>query len=304
MATVYRWDDTDAPVISGSKGSLINLLDKVLVDGYGSMAAAGWTKEFVSANGNVAAYRNSPVTGLGFYYRVDDDEPQSGYARVSRIVGYETMTDVDTGAGPFPSANDVLAHKSTTNNTTARPWWAVADDRTIYLFIWSGSTDVIGSEIATLPIVMGDFLSVIPGDAYCAGVGGSDSYSGWYYGYMFHLNTFTSGGSNLFSPRRSDGSTGDIRTITLATSPLTGYPGYLVAFSYPWHGETLTQRLAIADGDNYTFRGYMPGIFIPMHQYPFNNFDTDSAGRVAITFYVAAYQCQVLIDVANFRQLP
>lgn len=38
---VYRWDDASAPTLTGQLGSLITLLDAVLVNGYGSKTAAG-----------------------------------------------------------------------------------------------------------------------------------------------------------------------------------------------------------------------------------------------------------------------
>ena len=37
--TIYTSDDAGAPVLDGTNGSLINLLDKCLVTGYGSKAA-------------------------------------------------------------------------------------------------------------------------------------------------------------------------------------------------------------------------------------------------------------------------
>ena len=66
---VYRWDDPSAPVLSSpSAGSLIGVLDACLVNGYGSKAAAGWTKAFSGTK--LAAYRQGG--GSMCYLRIDD----------------------------------------------------------------------------------------------------------------------------------------------------------------------------------------------------------------------------------------
>ncbi|MGE3907973.1 MAG: hypothetical protein AB7K36_01385, partial [Chloroflexota bacterium] len=54
---IYRSTDSGAPVLTGQAGSLLNLLDKCLVDGYGSKAAAGWSRPYTGTN--KTAYRNS-----------------------------------------------------------------------------------------------------------------------------------------------------------------------------------------------------------------------------------------------------
>ena len=71
--TVYLSTDASAPTLDGNVGSLITVLDAVLVNGYGAKAAAGWTKAFSGTN--KAAYRNSPSTGTGLFWRIQDDGP-------------------------------------------------------------------------------------------------------------------------------------------------------------------------------------------------------------------------------------
>lgn len=302
MATVYRWDDTEAPVIDGQIGSAINFLDKILVDGYGSKPAAGWTKAFVSPNGNKAVYRNSTTNGLGLYYQVNDDAAQASVYYAAKVYGFETMSDVDNGAGQYPTGTDyVWLRKSSSNSATARPWLAIADDQTLYLFVWYNLTAVAAQSLAA-PFAMGDYLSMIPGDAYHATVGGTWAYN-INQGQIFYLNSFQGITTHMYGPRKSDGTTGNIDVICLASSPLAGPPGS-IGFSHPWYGQTLVQRVAVGDASPFTLRGYMPGVFSPMHQYPFDNLATDADGRIAVHYLCGGSHALVLIDATNFRDLP
>lgn len=69
--TKYMSSDSGAPIMNGTQGSLVNVLDAILVNGYGSKSPAGWTKPFSGTS--KAVYRNSPLTGTGTYYRVYDN---------------------------------------------------------------------------------------------------------------------------------------------------------------------------------------------------------------------------------------
>src|SRR5574337_1832659 len=98
------------------------------------LAPAGWTKPFSGTN--LAAYKGD-VTGTGCLLRVDDTG-----GTVGRVVGYESMTDVNTGSGPFPTSTQISGGgslgKSSTADATARPWMIFADDRTFYICVnWS-----------------------------------------------------------------------------------------------------------------------------------------------------------------------
>ena len=56
----------------------------------------GWDKVFTGTN--TAVYRSADVTSPRHYLRVDDTGTTA-----ARVRGYESMTDVDTGTGPFPT---------------------------------------------------------------------------------------------------------------------------------------------------------------------------------------------------------
>lgn len=96
------------------------------------IAALKWGKAFAGAN--VAAYRPSDVTSNRNYLRVDDTS-----TAVARVVGYESMTDINTGAGAFPTPAQVPGGgwwaKSNQADTTARAWILCGDSKGFYIFI-------------------------------------------------------------------------------------------------------------------------------------------------------------------------
>lgn len=124
------------------------------------VAAAGWTKEFSGTN--LAAYKSPNVAATGCLLRVDDTG-----TTVGRVVGYETMSDVNTGTGPFPTSAQVsggaYVGKSATGDSTTRAWILFADDRGVYLSIQHSGTTSYSTYF------FGDILSAKSPDPYsCA----------------------------------------------------------------------------------------------------------------------------------------
>lgn len=137
--TVYKSSDGSAPVLDGQVGSLIAVLDACLVNGYGSKSAAGWTKPYSATNKGV--YLGS----AGHYLDVDDAAAGAGGAKEATVRGYETMTAVATGTGPFPTTAQAAApglyiRKSVAADATARGWVLFADGTTFHLFVLTGDT--------------------------------------------------------------------------------------------------------------------------------------------------------------------
>ncbi|MGH8430268.1 MAG: hypothetical protein ACREUF_07675 [Solimonas sp.] len=128
----YHSTDAGAPILTGQAGSLISLLDAILVNGYDSKPGLGWTIAYSS--GDKRAYRLNSATQSGRYLRVDDSNAQ--YAIVN---AYNAMTDVDTGTGGFPStATARYWRKSASSDAVARAWDAYGDEAFLYLFVkWS-----------------------------------------------------------------------------------------------------------------------------------------------------------------------
>jgi hypothetical protein len=124
--------------------------------------AAGWTKPFTGTN--KASFRQGTGSNQ-FYLRVQDDGPGAGAAKEARMRGFESMTDVDTGLGDFPTvaqlAAGIICRKSFTADTVARSWVLVADARTFYFFAFSE-----GGTAVQLAFGFGEFYSLLAGDNF------------------------------------------------------------------------------------------------------------------------------------------
>lgn len=135
--TIYRSTDASAPVLSGSVGALVSVLDACLVAGYGAKPGAGWSKPFTGAN--AAAFR--PGAGPRHFLNVDDSGSSAAVGKEAIVAGYETMSALATGTQVFPAAaNSAALRKSSTADAVARAWVLIADDRTFYLFVQTGDT--------------------------------------------------------------------------------------------------------------------------------------------------------------------
>lgn len=90
------------------------------------IAPAGWEK--VYSKTNVAVFRSLHLESTKMYLRVDDTN-----AQFVRVVGYETMSDVDTGAGSFPTSAQQAGGgywaKSDVTSATAVAWILASDGR-------------------------------------------------------------------------------------------------------------------------------------------------------------------------------
>jgi hypothetical protein len=129
-----------------------------------SVSALGWLRGFEGLN--KATYKQGAKSGrLQMFFRVQDDGPGAGGAREARLRGYESMTDVDTGTGEFPTTtqmtNGFFTRKSATLDATARGYVIAADGRTFYVYILAG--DAVG---VYLSFSFGDLYSYVSGDQY------------------------------------------------------------------------------------------------------------------------------------------
>lgn len=123
----------------------------------------GWAKPFTGTN--VGVYRATDPTSLGMYLRVDDTG-----TTVARVVGYESMSDVNTGTGPFPTAAQVSGggywEKSGAAGSTARNWIVVGDERAFYWWCVPNAAAAITSQ--GLLRGFGDLIPRRSSDAYAA----------------------------------------------------------------------------------------------------------------------------------------
>ena len=125
----------------------------------------GWDKVFTGTN--KAVYRSADVTGPRHYLRVDD-----AGTTAARVRGYESMTDVDTGTGPFPT--DALMSGggywwgSSVASGAAVRWKLFADSRVLLPAIAPYSHNS-ATNIAAPLRGFGDPIALRPGgDNWCA----------------------------------------------------------------------------------------------------------------------------------------
>ena len=126
-----------------------------------SVTIGGWLISFTGTNQN--AYKQGG--GNGFYLNVNDNSVGAGAAKEARALVFETMSAVGTGTGQTPTTGQlstgITIRKSTSADATARSWLALADDRTLYLFVATGDTANV-----YLACAVGDFFSTLTGDGF------------------------------------------------------------------------------------------------------------------------------------------
>lgn len=165
---IYHNHDTDAPVLGRTAGSLIDVLDAILVTGYGDKQPLGWTKEF--HEGNIAVFRNDPniLESTGMYLRVDDS-----YGDIARVQCYKTMSDISTGTDVIPNLithSQEFIYWSKHYNGTASPkrWSVIGDERTFYMNVATAGAypEYPGNSYSEKLYGAGDFISYIPGNEW------------------------------------------------------------------------------------------------------------------------------------------
>lgn len=300
VPTIYASTDTSAPVIDGQVGSLVGLLDAILVDGYGSGPSAkpplGWTREYTATDKRV--YRPDPIEGSGYYLRVDDSSAV-GNARIARLRAYESMSDIDTGTNPAPTttqrADGAMWCKSSVASSTSRAWWAIGNARCFYLFM-----DVRGD--GHFPFFAGDIISHVPGDLHAFMVSDNplNTFSGSTFDAMSHL-FFVGGG--LTNSSISNGCGWVARDRTGAVAPVqvanidqdlintgTGAYGGIagLAFPDPVSGGLVTGPVHLREGQ-WLMRGRMPGVLVPWHLRPYSDLQivNDVAGVPGVSELIA-----------------
>lgn len=95
MIRVYQSTDVGAPQNLNAAGSIISILAACLVTGYGTQAAAGWSVPFQDVNTSVF---KPGVGSNGMHIKVTDTA-----ITPARVKCFESMTDINTGLGQFPS---------------------------------------------------------------------------------------------------------------------------------------------------------------------------------------------------------
>lgn len=125
------------------------------------LAPLGWAKPFVGTN--LAAYRSNDMASTRMFLRVDDTSLTN-----AKVLGYESMSDINTGAAFFPATSwapngGFWPKSSTSTPASARAWTLVGDGKTFYLHMNTAPASV---GAAGCIWSFGDFQSTKIGDAY------------------------------------------------------------------------------------------------------------------------------------------
>jgi hypothetical protein len=290
MAThFFHSTDDGAPNLEGNDATEgpINLLQKCLVDGYGATASAGWTMPYGSAASNKAVFL-SPG-GRAAYYRVTQTQSNSPSAiSYMGVRGFDTMSDVDTGTGPWP-ATGMDADNSMLQSfykrglggagtySSSLTWHVTADDRTVHVWVKFNPNDSAGWSLC----YFGEILSVMSADP-------GNGFIGVHNEDLIDTPDFISWNSDF----PSTNSTGTAKAYTIATdyaganagtravivnadmnkqqyniaNGAMQWDGYLTDPNGP-DGMRYVAPLKVFEytGGFYHFRGYLRGLWAGMH---------------------------------------
>jgi hypothetical protein len=190
-----------------------------------------WSKPY-SGSGK-AAFRSTDVQASGHFLRVDD----SG-TTTARVVGYESMTDVDTGTGPFPTAAMVsgggYVHKSTSANASAVHYMLAADSRAVLWAIEPGTATQAAARHSNVRGFGDPIALATSGDAWNTFLSCmvATTTSAMEYGTLSGGNQSNAAFGLLATPRAFSGLGGAVIHNTL---PLSGGNG-LLSGADPWLG--------------------------------------------------------------------
>lgn len=233
------------------------------------MAPAGWEKAF--AGTNLAAYRSQDVTGTRMFLRVDDTSVTN-----ARVVGYESMSDISSGQGPFPSPVQMSGGgwwpKATAAGATALAWTLVADSR-FFLLHMQTTANAPGASGAVW--AFGDFESLRSGDPYACVLmaNNTDAATGSSVTLGMVEYSSASSGNNAMIPRSFTGLGGSINGGHGCESFASGSTGVAGSFnapsvpSYPNgpnNGLVLSRKFLFEP--NIALRGRLPGVLLPVQQ--------------------------------------
>lgn len=307
----YRWDDASAPTLNNAAGSLVTLLDAVLVNGYGSKAAAGWAIAFTGTNKRV--YR--AATGVRPYIRFDDSV--TGAAQGIRLA--ETMTDVDTiTVNPTPTAaqaaSGCFVYKSA--DSTNRPWVIAASGTAFVLYVGHDNTTAQGLASTTTKGVyfFGDFFSYLPGDAFnsvvIANTSNASPASGGIPMASIRTDALALAGHYLL--RATDQTTLSVQfskacdqRVTSATS--FGNSATALTYPDPVTAGMLLSPIYVTQPSGTQVRGRLPGLWGVFHNLPGSPGDTFSgAGALSgKTFLlldsanVSGTRCRIALEISD-----
>ncbi|WP_330146943.1 hypothetical protein [Shewanella oncorhynchi] len=126
--TVYRYTDAGAPQLTnGTPSEWINILKKVLVEGYGDKAPLGWTLEFENAGAFKVAFRNSLASGgSGGYFQFWSTTGGDAAGTTCNINAAIAMSSLDVFIKP-------IGLRTLKTSTQGKAWEIIGTSRGFYI---------------------------------------------------------------------------------------------------------------------------------------------------------------------------
>ena len=299
----YSSADAVAPVLTGQVGSLAALLDAVLVNGYGTQPAAGWTIAFTGTNERVYTMG---AGGTGFSMFLNDNAPVD--PREATVVGYQVATGIGTGTAPWPTPVQMAAgltqgvpwRKSETADAVARKWYVLADANTVYVIVQTGF-NVIGN-FGWMGYIFGDLGGTSANDDFACLLMDNRGYNPENSGTPTELLNFGLCGVGVTDVESTGqwlaasaaGVPTSVPAGKLFDSAIMGYcqgqqngnqpGGGAIGFGANWANTLAFPAPNNADGSIYMspirinsgngIRGHLKGLWAPLHHLPLNDGDT------------------------------
>ncbi|MBQ1782878.1 MAG: hypothetical protein II007_04420 [Gammaproteobacteria bacterium] len=158
IPTLYKWDDAGAPQLTRQAQSLLTILRKCLVEGYGSKAALGWSIAFDDAVNQRTVYRNASGKGeIRFAPASTPTGDNVAFAAAS------SFADIDTALAPglFDLALTYWTYEY-------NRWSIIGTGDALYLLMWNSSLTVSNSASQTRQqtYFFGNLISPIADDPH------------------------------------------------------------------------------------------------------------------------------------------
>lgn len=256
-------------------------------------APVGWEKKFSGTN--KAVYRSTDPAGSGFCLRVDDAGTTS-----ARVRGFESMTDVDTGSGPFPT--DAQANgggyqpKSYAANANAARYDIAADSRMVLLAVGAGASSN-ATWISSPMRGFGDTIALAPGGDGFAVVCSCSFFNDVQNNYFAFgaMDNWAQGTAGVYMARALSGIGGSqytgVRPYAGSANAVSGADLTMGSFPSVVDGELkYSRRYVSASSDNTAPRAIVPGllsipqsgVFGPLSPRDTLNGTGDMAGRTLL----------------------
>lgn len=226
---------------------------------------SGWTIPYTGTN--LEVYQQG--AGNGRLIRFDDTA-----ALDARVVGYESMTDLNTGTGPFPTTAQLSGggyfRKSAAASTAVRDWIVIATQTAFYLWINSAS-----ATTSAKVYFFGDFVSYTPSDIFNTILIAATTAGGAQGAHDVTVNIGTAGAGHFIA--RAATQTGTSITAGKHINAAASRGAATIGSNgeaYPGQRGLSMSKVHIHEPTAIIVRGEMPGILAPLHALPLAHLDT------------------------------